>query len=54
MSPVSRFAILGLILAAGWLFLWPDLETGVPTTRRRDLIFIDYEIGNVSFSKFSS
>jgi WD40 repeat protein len=50
MLPVSRFAILGLILAAGWFFLWPDLETGVPTTSRRDLIFIDYEIGNVSFS----
>ena len=50
MSPVSRFAILCLILAAGWFLLWPDLETGVPTTSRRDLTFIDYEIGNVSFS----
>jgi len=50
MSPVRRFAILGLILAAGWFFLWPDSETRVPTTSRRDLTFIDYEIGNVSFS----
>src|SRR5215469_12539348 len=50
MSPFRRFAILGLILAAGWFFLWPDSETRVPTTSRRDLTFIDYEIGNVSFS----
>jgi WD40 repeat protein len=46
--PVGRFAILGLILAAGWFLFWPDFETALPTTTPRDLVFIDSEIGNIN------